>query len=61
MKSEEREVMRKGSTDDTDLEVITGTTKENFLLLWRGLFWRHPLFTGGKCYKRERKGSRGVV
>ncbi len=44
-------------TDDTDLEVIAGTTKENLLLLGRCLFWRHPLFTGGKCCRRERKGS----
>ena len=45
-----------GPTDDTDLEVIAGTTKENLLLLGRCLFWRHP-FTRGKCCRRERKGS----
>jgi len=53
--------MGRKRTDDTDFEVIAGTTEENFLLLRRCLFWRHPLFTGGEGYKRERKGSTGGI
>lgn len=50
---------KKERTDDTDLEVIARATKENFLLLRRCLFWRHPLFDGGEGCKRKRKCSRG--
>jgi hypothetical protein len=53
--------MGRKRTDDTDLEVIAGTTEENFLLLRRYLFGRHPLFTGGEGYKREREGSTGGI
>ena len=50
---------KKERTDDTNLEVITGATKENLFLLRRCLFWRHPLFDGGARRKGERKGSSG--
>jgi hypothetical protein len=56
----DEETMGRERTDDTDFEVITWTTKKDFLLLNRCLFWRHSLFTGGKCRSRERKGSMGV-
>jgi hypothetical protein len=52
-------VIRRERTDDTNLEVIAGTTQKDFLFLRRCLFWRHPLFDGGKRRKREGKASGG--
>ena len=54
MKSEKKE-----RTDDTNLEIITRATQKDFLFLRRCLFWRHPLFDGGKRRKGEGKASRG--
>jgi hypothetical protein len=49
----------KERTDDANLEVITGATQKDFLFLRRCLFWRHPLFDGGKRRKGEGKASGG--
>lgn len=44
-------------TNDADLEVIAGATKEDLFLLWGCLFGWHPFFNGSKCCRRERECS----